>query len=449
MKKLNFLILFLSVAAVISCKKKEEPTLGDPPTAADAEFIYQPSAANPNIIEFTAVNSTVQANWDLGNGQTASGTNVTGTYPNAGTYTVKLTVFNSGGSGSSTQQIVIANSDPSLLDNPVYNALTGGLAGAGYRTWVIDSVMPAHFGVGPDPVGAAGDYPEWWAANALDKAGVGLYDDRYTFYLNNFQFDMVNNGHVYVHNGLAGDFPGSYENAGDYTAPYTDQLNKTWVVSEGVETTLTVSPGSFIGMYTGVTTYRIIEYSDTSLWLQYKHFDGGLHWYLRLIPEGFVSSGGGGGGGTTQTYDLPIDCETIEPTFTMFGNSTAAVINNPDPSGINTSSKVIETVHGNETWAGFFVDLTNPLDFSTLGSIALKVWAPMTGVFRLKIENSANTNDFVELDVNVTTANAWEEIVVDFATAGAASNVYDRIVFFPGWDIPNAGTFYIDDVVQQ
>lgn len=447
MKKLNFMVMLLAIATVISCKKKDEPTLGDPPTAADAEFTYQPSATNPNIIEFTAVNSTIQASWDLGNGQTASGTNVTGIYPNAGTYTVKLTVFNSGGSASSTQEIVIANSDPSLLDNPVYNALTGGASGQGFKTWVIDSVMPAHFGVGPDPIGGAGNYPEWWAANPLDKAGVGLYDDRYTFHLNNFQFDMVNNGHVYVHNGLAGNFPGSYQNSGDYTAPYTDQLNKTWVVSEGIDTTITISQDAFIGMYTGVNTYKIIHYSDTSLWLQYKHFDGGLHWYLRLIPEGFVSSGGGSE--PAATYELPIDCETIEPTFVVFGNSTATIISNPDASGINTSSKVIESVHGNETWAGFLVNLTTPLDFSSLGSIALKVWAPMTGVFRLKVENSSNTNDFVELDVNVTAANAWEEIVVDFATAGAQSNVYDRIVFFPGWDISNAGTFYIDDVVQQ
>ncbi|MDG0974616.1 MAG: PKD domain-containing protein [Crocinitomicaceae bacterium] len=446
MKKLNFLIVLFAVVSVVSCKKKDEPTLGDPPTAADAEFTYQPSTANPNIIEFTALNSTVQATWDLGNGLNASGTNVTGIYPNAGTYNVKLTVFTSGGSASTTQEVIIANSDPTLLDSPIYNALTGGAAGPGYKTWVIDSVVAAHFGVGPDPIGSAGYYPEWWAANPLDKAGVGLYDDRYTFHLNNFQFDMVNNGHVYVHNGLAGDFPGSYQNLNDYTAPYTDQLNKTWVVSEGIDTTITISQDAFIGMYTGVNTYKIINYSDTSLWLQYKHFDGGLHWYIRLIPEGFVSSGGGG---PVATYELPIDCETVEPTFVVFGNSTATVIDNPDPSGINTSPRVIETVHGNETWAGFLVDLTTPLDFSTLGTIALKVWAPSAGVFRIKIENSSNTNDFVVLDVNVTTANAWEEIVVDFATAGALSNVYDRIVLFPGWDISNAGTFYVDDIVQQ
>ena len=449
MKKVNLVLMLLTFTALMSCKK-DKPTLGDPPTAADAAFTYKPSAANPNIIEFTASNATIQANWDLGNGQTGSGTTITGSYPNEGTYTVTLTVFNSGGSASSSQDITIDQTDQTLLDNPIYTALTGGVSGIGYKTWVIDSIMPAHFGVGPDPVGAAGDYPEWWAANPLDKSGVGLYDDRYIFYLNNFQFDMVNNNDVYVHKDFAGNFPGSYENLGDYTAPYTDQLNKSWNISEQNENiTMSISNDAFIGMYTGVQTYKIINYSDTSLWLQYKHNGDTLHWYLRLIPEGFVSSGGGGGGGNTQTYSLPIDCETIEPTFTVFGNSTAEIIDNPDKSGINLSNRVIKTIHGDQPWSGFFVDLTDPLDFSTFGSIALKVWAPITGVFRLKIENSSNTNDFVEIDVDVTSANTWEEIVVDFNGEGAASNVYDRIVFFPGWNIPNAGTFYLDDVEQR
>lgn len=447
MKRYTFLLLALATTIAVSCKKKD-PQLGEAPTQADAAFTHQPSAANANIIEFSAVNTDIQAVWDLGNGQTATGSNVTGIYPNAGTYTVKLTVFGSGGSASTTQDIIIDQTDPSLLDGPIYAALTGGSTGPGFKTWVIDSVSSAHFGVGPDPIGAAGDYPEWWAASPGDKAGVGMYDDRYVFYLNNFQFDMVNNGDVYVHNSLSGDFPGSFENAGDYTAPYTDQLNETWVVTEGADTTLSVSGSTFLGMWTGYKDYKIIQYSDTSLWLSYKHHEGGLTWYLRLIPEGFVGSGGGGGGGG-QSYDLPIDCEAFTPTFTTFGNSTASVVANPDQSGINTSANVIESVHGDQTWSGFYVDLTTPLDFTTNGMIALKVWAPSTGDFRIKVENSANTNDFVELDATVTTANAWETIMVDFAGAGAASGVYDRLVLFPGWNIANAGTFYMDDIVQQ
>ena len=448
MKNYTFLLLSIALLTITACKKNN-PQLGEVPTQADAAFTYQSSAANANIIEFAAVNSDLQVVWDLGNGQTASGTEVSGIYPNAGTYTVKLSVFGSGGSASSTQDIIIDQTDPTLLDGPIYSALTGGSAGPGFKTWVIDSISSAHFGVGPDPIGAAGDFPEWWSAGPLAKAGVGMYDDKYTFYLNNFQYDMVNNGDVYVHNTLAGDFPGSYENLSDFTAPYSDQLNESWVVTEGaVDTTLSVSGTSFLGMWTGYNDYKIIQYSDTSLSLSYKHHAGGFTWYLRLIPEGFVSSGGGGGG-TNPTFDLPIDCELIQPSFVTFGNSTALIVTNPDPTGINTSANVIETVHGNEVWSGFYVDLTTPLDFSINGVIALKVWAPTTGDFRFKVENSADVNDFVELDATVTVANTWQEIMVDFGAAGAASGVYDRFVMFPGYGVPNAGTFYVDDVIQQ
>ena len=443
MKKINYLLACLIFLGFLSCKR-EDPTLGDPPTEADAQFSVTPTAANPNIVDFKASNQDLTAIWDLGNGATASGPNVTGIYPNAGTYTVTLTVFNRGGSKSSSQDVVIANTDPSLLDNPIFNALTGGASGPGSKTWVIDSVSPAHFGVGPDPIGSAGDFPEYYAAGPLDKAGVGLYDDRYVFHLEGFRFDMVTQGQAYVHNELAGDFPGSYENAVDYTAPYADRLNETWSYTDGSPATLTISGDAFIGMYTGYRVYNVLTVNDTALWLQYQHHAGGLFWYLRLIPEGFVSNQGGGG---TTGYALPLDFESVEPEFTTFGNSSYAFITNPDQSGINTSSKVLETVHGNETWAGLFVDLADPLDFSTQSSITLKVWAPITGDFRFKIENSSNTNDFVEVDATVTTANTWEQISVDFT--GAAAGAYDRLVLFPGWDVANAGTFYIDDIEQQ
>jgi PKD repeat protein len=430
---------------ILACKK-QNPQLGEAPELSDADFQVSPTAANPNIVEFTANEGVFQFVWDLGNGQTGKGTKITGVYPNAGVYSVKLTVFGSGGSISMTKEINIAQTDPSLLDSPLYNALTGGASGQGWKTWAIDSLSAGHFGVGPDPVSAAGEFPEWYSAQPLDKAGVGLYDDRYTFYLNNFRFDMITNGTSYVHNTIASNFPGSYENAGDFTAPINDQIDETWVVTEGNDTTISISGSSFLGMYTGVNIYKVLSYSDTSLWLSYKHHEGGLTWYLKLIPEGFVSSGGGP---SNPTFSLPIDCETVEPSFTTFGNSTASVINNPDASGINTSLKVIETVHGDQTWSGFYVDLSSKLDFTASGIITLKVWAPTVGDFRLKLENSDNPlNEFLELDVAVTTANSWELLTFDFGQLGAASDVYDRIVMFPGWNIANAGTFYVDEINQ-
>lgn len=447
MKNTSIIIAALALMVSFSSCKKEEPTLGPAPTEADAAFTYTPSADNPNIIEFTATNSQVRALWDLGNGSIVTETtNATGTYPYAGTYTVTLTVFTSGGSASTSQTLVIENDDISLLDDPLYTALTGGPDGPGSKVWVIDSVTAGHFGVGPDPISAAGDIPEYYAAAPLDKTSVGLYDDRYEFSINAFKFNMITNGDVYVNAGLAGDFPGSFENLGDYTAPYPDQLDQTWTLTFGEDTTLEVSGNSFIGYWSGYREYRVLRLNDTALWLQYKHYDGGLLWYLKLIPEGFESSGGGGGGETT-TYSLPIDFEAEYPVFSAFGGSTYSVIDNPDPSGINTSARVAETIHGVEPWAGIFVDLTEPLDFSAGNNITFKIWAPETGTCRVKIENSSATSEFVELDVAVTTAGAWETISVDFS--GTSSGVYDRLVLFPGWDVPSAGTFYLDDINQE
>ena len=284
------IVTLLIVMTLVNSCRKERPEMGPEPTAADAEFTITPSASNPNIIEFSLSNSELLASWDFGNGLTGTGSTVTGEYPYAGTYTVSVRIFTKGGSAESSKEIDIAVDDPSLINDPLYLMLTGGPSGPGFKSWYIDSTANGHLGVGPDPVSPLGNTPEWWAATALDKAGVGLYDDRYVFRLTGFEFDMVNNGHVYVHNTLAGDFPGSYENAYDYTAPYTDQLGETWTITQGADTTISISGDAFLGLYTGVTTYKILSITDDELYLQYKHScscpdDGNLHWYLRLLSE--------------------------------------------------------------------------------------------------------------------------------------------------------------------
>jgi len=287
MKYLVLSVLSIGILSLTSCKK-ENPQLGDAPSDEDAVFTYAPTDSSDNIIDFSATNPDMVNIWDFGNGLKGEGTNVHAIYPNAGTYTVTLTVFNKGGSNSSSQEVVIDQTDLSLLDNPYYNALTGGANGPGFKTWYIDSSETGHFGVGPDPISPLGNVPEWWSAGPNDKPGCGLYDDRYTFHLNAFKFDMVTNGDVYIHNSFEGAFPGSFQNLGDFTAPFDDQLNEQWsVVEEDGEATLTVSNNSFIGFYSGVRTYKILEISDSTMSLQYDHEPAseGLHWYLKLRAQ--------------------------------------------------------------------------------------------------------------------------------------------------------------------
>jgi len=107
----TLLLSILTVGLALVACQKYEPTLGPAPSAEDAQFTMTVSAANENIIELSASNPNIQCVWDFGNGTKAQGANVTATYPYAGTYTIKLTVFAKGGSRSSSQQVTIANDD--------------------------------------------------------------------------------------------------------------------------------------------------------------------------------------------------------------------------------------------------------------------------------------------------------------------------------------------------
>ena len=157
-----------------------------------------------------------------------------------------MSVFNSGGSKSSSQEVVIDQTDPGLLDNPIFTMLTGGVDGPGFKSWYIDSTVAGHFGVGPAPSHSDFDgyYPKWYAASSLEKSGGGRYDDRYTFRLQGFSFDMVTNGDVYVNSEHAGMAPFDDTTSvivGDFICNFPDQMGETWLITEGTDTMLSVS----------------------------------------------------------------------------------------------------------------------------------------------------------------------------------------------------------------
>ena len=148
---------------------------------------------------------------------------------------------------------------------------------------------------------------------------------------------------------------------------------------------------------------------------------------------------------------LPLDFQstTLTYTFTGFGNASASVVNNPNAAGINTSTKVGALVKttGAEVWAGSFIELAAPINFSTLTRIKMKVWSPTAGsVVKLKLENLATPSINIERDASTTVANGWEELTYDFSGI-INSNNYQRVVVF--FDFGNAGTgatYYFDDI---
>jgi len=167
-----------------------------------------------------------------------------------------------------------------------------------------------------------------------------------------------------------------------------------------------------------------------------------------------------GGAATTEYIEvititnpllMPIDFEdaTLNYSFVDFGNAQSTVIPNPDPTGVNTSTNVgqLLKLNGSETWAGSFLTIDEPVDFSSLNNIAVDVWTSEIGeVVKLKLENSANPDINTEVDMTTTVNQGWETLIYDFS-ASDLSQEYDRIVIF--FDFGNVGddtSYYFDNI---
>lgn len=148
---------------------------------------------------------------------------------------------------------------------------------------------------------------------------------------------------------------------------------------------------------------------------------------------------------------LPIDFEdlTQDYVFNDFGGATSIVVDNPDMSGANLSSRVgqLNKMDGSEVWAGSFLDLGEPIDFTSAQKIAIKTWAPEAGIdILLKVENADDPELFYEVTLQNTVANEWEELIFDFSEADF-TNDYNRVVVF--FNFGTAGTdedYYFDDI---
>ena len=158
---------------------------------------------------------------------------------------------------------------------------------------------------------------------------------------------------------------------------------------------------------------------------------------------------------------LPVDFESDKLAYDWigFGGANGQIIDNPDMSGINTSSKVVELTKGAgaETWAGISLALDEPLDFSQGTVVTMKVWSPEAGVPVLfKIEDTSSEPDangnpsvFVEVIENTTTSGTWEELTFDLSSSERfdPSVSYDKaIVFYDFGQVGEGSTFYFDDI---
>ncbi|MGB5646536.1 MAG: PKD domain-containing protein, partial [Muriicola sp.] len=143
--------------------------------------------------------------------------------------------------------------------------------------------------------------------------------------------------------------------------------------------------------------------------------------------------------------DFNITFQT-DPGSAIVGDGAAySYIDNPDPSGINTSCKVGEIVRdASLPFANNQIEVDAKFDFNANAGFKLKVWAPAVGTnVLLKLEDKTDAGINTEVAAVTTTANAWEELTFDFP--GTESGKYDKIVLFFDINTDSGATYYIDD----
>ncbi|RKE04135.1 PKD domain-containing protein [Marinifilum flexuosum] len=462
MKNLIYLIALL--VAVVSCSPDEYSA----PANLTADQIEWEYFETDVVNEFTLINKTegVTTLWDLGNGTTAKGDTVTARYTFAGTYTVKLTVINQGGTVEVQDNIVTDRDNMAFLSGYPYDQLIG----EGTQTWAIDAYYKGHFGLGPtieNPV-------EWYGANPGEKADRGLYDDRFTFEIteSGLTVTQVTNGDVYANGGWAADLGTTAGNeepdGGDFIMPFD---GGEFVCSFAGDI-LTVNGGGFLGYYAGANEYQILALEDDLLDVVFWDTKANFYWFTRFRPLDKL---------TPEPVEEPKELLALDIMDDFEGNgniqwSTSdidkfAVIDNFAPVPINESEKIAIYQKGAGEWTNVKAVLTHYMDLTERNVFSMKVFIPSFNDYEtecnpgtdwlathnlmpqvdVKLQDSSlggNAWTTQQVRTHVLTSDQqdmWVELTFDFSDVTDRVD-FDQIIIQLGNEGHcNSGIFYIDD----
>ena len=165
-----------------------------------------------------------------------------------------------------------------------------------------------------------------------------------------------------------------------------------------------------------------------------------------------------------QTILLDFESPETSTTYQYFGSDlepgTTSIIENPNPSGINTSAMVSDFMRpaNAQPWAGAFPNpaLTNIVDVTNGGEICIKVHAANEGNVAIKLEGSLTDGpDWIRTEP-ITQTNEWVDICFNVAEPSieapeepAEGHIYPTVVLFFNFqqEITEDQTYYFDDLV--
>lgn len=157
----------------------------------------------------------------------------------------------------------------------------------------------------------------------------------------------------------------------------------------------------------------------------------------------------------SEEVALPVNFEsnTLNYDFIGFEGANTEIINNPSQNPGNQSAKVARTTkaEGAQFFAGSFIDLGQPIDFSTQKVLSLNVNSPKSGIIvKLRLEPAGGSQSAgIEVDARTTVANEWETLTYDFSGFDLNSTQFVRMVLFFDFENAGDGSSYLFDDIQQ
>jgi len=474
-------ILTMASLLLWSCEPQEldDHELGQLPQEEQLSFSVTPNTDQPNVVSFentTELPGVVT--WKFGNGVSGKGQSATSEYPFAGSYDVTMTLATVGGHATKTKTIEIAEDDLSLLENPLYTALTGGADNEGGKTWVFDQYHEGHFGVGP-----GSGHPDhsmtadWWNAGPNGKLECSLYNNKFTFKQVGVEFIWENNGMIYTNDPGKNDLANQgYTNAvappaGDWDVEYEPNESYNFILNTS-DSTLTLTDDAFIGHYAGTSEYKILSISENEMYLRAQStVNEAEAWYYRLVPED-----------QNVEPELPLKAEPLSEDFEedepsvvfekeFMGSRTDSSYQNPAPFDGNTSGNVFlyEKPDGEFYSNVSYLAEDYKFDLSTQNKITMKVFMPSYNDYTTENEIAGEwiTNNQLQSSVAVKLQNSemgdmawetqteiletgietgtWVELTFDFSHVSDRED-YDKIVIQFGTEgHDGGGIFFFED----
>lgn len=211
------------------------------------------------------------------------------------------------------------------------------------------------------------------------------------------------------------------------------------------------------------------QFNKIVIFFNFNVSDGSTYYFDDLMVYGSPGGGGGGGGtgggcstGAVAATAFPVDfegCESFTSTFSSFGSSgvTSSLVENPDPTGINTSDSVlrVEKSAGIQRYGG--VQNAFPSNFDGTGTFKFLVYSPVANItMRFEINSDPQDNSSGNPGpqfATITDANTWTEVTINFTGIPPNNTGVNQLVIKPnnpeGTDlefITSPETYYFDNI---